>query len=91
MKTIKNNNGILSLADVQRRKIEIQRDISLYEEVIQKKVYRFTHPFSFFSEEENDHVSSLEYAGNIGNKLRSIVSIASTAFSIYSLFRKRRR
>ena len=81
----KSNKGIYTLADVQRRKCEIAEKLEIYEEKIQESYYSFTHPFSagkFFGRECT--------SGNedIYPKIKRIISIASTAVTVYNLIKK---
>ncbi len=90
-----NNTGIRSLADVQKRKLDIKKELALCEEKIQESYFNFTHPFSFVNkllgkdcESNQENLSPCEAAGSMGLKLKRIIGVASTAISVYSLIKK---
>ena len=89
----KNNKGLYTLADVQRRKLEIAEELEICEANMQESFYNFTHPSSFVSKFlgcgcDNEDVSPLEAVANIAQKAKTVISIAGTAMSIYSLIKK---
>ena len=91
----KNKKVIKSLADIQKRKLDIKEELALCEEKIQESYFNFTHPLSFVNkllgrdcEIDSEYVSPLEAAGSMGFKLKRIIGAATTAISVYSLIRK---
>ncbi len=94
-----NNTDIKSLADIQKRKLEIKAELFLCEEKIQESYFNFTHPLSFVNKllgrdsetTDSECISPFEAAGSIGFKLKRIASVATMAMSVYSLIRKFRR
>ena len=91
----KNKKGLYNLADVQRRKLEIKKELEICEANIQESFYNFTHPVSFVNKmlAVNEEVSTLEAVGSIALKVKRIVGIVGTAISVYKLiqsFRRRR-
>jgi len=92
MKT-QRKKGIYTLADVQRRKLEIAAELEVCEANIQESFYNFTHPVSFVGKFlgcgcDNEDISPLETFGNAALKVKRIISIAGTAITVYSLIKK---
>lgn len=95
----KNNNGLYSLADVQKRKLEIKKELKICEANIQESYYNFTHPVSFVSKffgcecaTNNEDISPIEALGDIACKVKKVIGVAGTVISVYGLiksFRKR--
>jgi len=100
MKSKKNSNGLYSLADVQKRKHEIKKELKNCEANIQESYYNFTHPISFVSKflgcdctANNEDASPIEALGDVAFKVKRIIGVVGTAISVYDLiqsFRKRR-
>ena len=92
----KTNKGLYTLADVQRRKLEIIEELEICEANIQESYYNFTHPASLVSKFlgcqcDNEDISAIEAISSIAFKVKRVVSIVGTAMSVYDLIRSFRR